>query len=232
MKNKSKENNKQKKKQIKQAKKVYKSVKTTLDWLDIVDVKDNVMYLKDDSMVVGIKLKPRNIFIDSRGVQRQVINNLRISMNKLKFPIYWGFVFTPVDLTEHISQLLIQLEQEEDYVIKGMIQNDLDKAYWFSENYRELGFFLMIKEKDRAKLEKKYDMLVGEFRSSGFSCQELGDSDYYDYLAYLFENETINNFYFSRGVFKCLQDEEYVEREPLEYAAEINLDDFEDMYEE
>ena len=228
MKNKIKEKNKSKQKEIKEAKKTYKSVKTTLDWLDVADVKDNVMYLKNGEMVVGIKLQPRNIFIDPNEVQRRIVNNLRISLNKLKFPIYWGFVFTPVDLTEHISQLLIQLEQEEDFVIKGMIQNDLDKAYWFSENYRELGFFLMIKEKDKTKLTKKYEMLVSELQGSVFNLRELGYNDYYVYLAYLFENETINNFYFSRGVFKCLQDEEYSSRKPIEYTADFDLDDIDE----
>lgn len=228
MKNKTKEKSRKIQKEIKNAKKTYKTVKTTLEWLDIAEIKDNAMYLKNGEVVIGVKLKPRNIFIDPAEVQRRVVNNLRITLNKLKFPIYWGYVFSPVDLTEHSSQLLIQLEQEEDYVIKSMIQNDLDKATWFSENYRELGFFLMIKDIDKAKLIKKYEMLVGELQSSGFNLRELGDNDYYDYVAYLFENETISNFYFSRGIFKCLQDEEYTSRKPVIYTADFDIEDIDE----
>lgn len=202
-----------KKKEIRNAKRLKKKVFTTLDWLDVLDIADDQILLKDGTMVRGIKIKPRNIFIDNYSVQRNIINNLRLAFNKIPFKLYFGFVFTPVDMDEHMAELLVQMEHEENPVLKKMIRNDIEKANWFMDTHKELGFYIMVKGKDIRQIEKEMDFLIDVMTYAGFTMKKLDDRDFYDYLAYIFENESINDFYFSRGVFKCLQEDDVHDQE-------------------
>lgn len=216
---------KQYKKEKKQALKKKKEMATTLDWMDIIEIKNACIYLKDGYMVKGIRLQPRNIFLDTAQVQSHIINNIRVALNKITFRIYWGFVFTPVEIDDHLAALLTELDSEDDPVLKSMIENDLEKAYWFIESHRELEFFLFIKEDDERELQKKMDILISEITRAGFSVKELDDQNFSDYLAYVHENSLINDYYYSRGIFSCLQEIEPTIIDEV-HEAEFNYDDY------
>ena len=220
---------KKKKKATSEKKKVAKA----LEWSDIEKIENNLVWLKRGntrSFVAGVKINPRDILIDSETVQKNVINNLRIAFNKFgsrnRINLYWGFVFTPVDIDEHISVLLKEEEAEENIYRKNMIRNDFDKAIWFQENYRELEFCFMIKEKDDQKLFKEYNELVAEISHAGFGLKQMTNEDFYDYIAYLYENPLINDFYFSRGVFDCLMSDQTSEVTGKIYDPDFDYDDF------
>lgn len=230
---KDKKKSKQEKKKIKETKKTYKKVATTLEWSDIEKIEDNRIWLKrnDKEMsIIGVKITPRDILIDADYIQANVINNLRIAFNKLNTKIYWGFIFTPVDIDEHISNLLKEEEKEDDIVRNNMIKNDFDKAIWFQDTFRELEFCFMLKGNDEKKLFKDYDTLVAEFTHAGFHLKQMGNEDFYNYIAYLYENPLINDFYFSRGIFECLMVDDEVSVDTVEttqnYEAEFNYDDY------
>lgn len=213
MKKKSTTENKKKKKEIKKAEKEKKRYETALEWSNIEMVEGNAIYLKDgnkEEKIIGIRVSPRNIFIDTVHVQRQIINNLRIVFNKIRFRVYWGFVFVPVQIDDHITQLMNEEQQEEDPRIRGMIQNDFEKATWFQDTHRELEFFLMIRHSDEKQLYKNFDELVAEMRYAGFQTKTLNQHDFFNYIAYMYENPLINDFYFSRGIFSCLMEEDEV----------------------
>ena len=103
--------------------------------------------------------------------------------------------------------LLREETQEEDPRIRAMIQNDFEKVTWFQDTHRELEFFLMLRDEDERTLMKNYDELVAELQYAGFRTKDLNMHDLYDYVAYMYENPLINDYYFSRGVFSCLAEE-------------------------
>lgn len=232
MKKKSMMKDKEKKKRIKKAEQLKKKYTTAMEWSNIEEIKDNAIYLKDggrQEKVIGIKVYPRNIFIDTIHVQRQIINNLRIVFNKIRFKVYWGYVFVPVQIDDHITQLINEEQQEEDPRIRSMIRNDIEKATWFQDTHRELEFFLMIRNKDEKQLWKNYDELVAEIRHAGFRTATLNQHDLYDYIAYMYENPLINDFYFSRGEFACLSDEaDFMDMEQEVHEPDFSYDDYYD----
>ena len=198
------------KKVVKQAEKQKKYCSTALEWSDIEMIDGDAIHIRDGSTrerIIGLKVTPRNIFIDTSYVQARIVNNLRIIFNKIRFPIYWGYVFVPVQIDDHISMLLREETQEEDPRIRAMIQNDFEKVTWFQDTHRELEFFLMLRDEDEATLMKNYDELVAELQYAGFRTKDLNMHDLYDYVAYMYENPLINDYYFSRGVFSCLAEE-------------------------
>ena len=225
--NKEKQNDKKLRKQAERKK---KKCATALEWSNIEMIEGNAITLKDGNsreQVIGIKIVPRNIFIDTNYVQARVINNLRIVFNKLRFPIYWQYVFVPVQIEEHITLLLQQEEQEEDLRIRAMIRNDFEKATWFQDTHRELEFFLMLRNNDENELLKNFDELVSEIKHAGFRTKNLNIHDFYNYVAYMYENPLINDFYFSRGVFSCLADGDNLEEEEDEYnEPEFSYDEY------
>ena len=154
--------------------------------------------------------------------------SLRIVFNKVRFPIYWQYVFVPVQIDDHVSILLREEAQEEDPRIRAMIRNDFEKVTWFQDTHRELEFFLMLRDKDEGTLMKNFDELVAELQYAGFRTKDLNMHDLYDYVAYMYENPLINDYYFSRGIFSCLADtsEDIFATEDTYHEPDFDYDDY------
>ncbi len=187
-----------------------KKVMSTLDWVDIASVRLNGIILKKgkkEVIIKGIKVSPHDIFLDSPQDQAMRINKLRHVFNKLGFTLYHAFVHNPVNIDEHLERLRIQQEYEEDDRVRSMIADDMEKAREFAFYNRELEFFIMIKGKNDKEFVKNFHDLIHEYRRAGFLVKELNKIDYENYLANIFENNLINDVYFSKGDFAVLFDE-------------------------
>jgi len=231
MKKKKNKEKKAEKKAKKQAEKQKRYCATALEWSNIEMIDGNAIYIRNGNMqerVIGLKVIPRNIFIDTSYVQARVVNNLRIIFNKVRFPIYWQYVFVPVQIDDHVSILLREEAQEEDPRIRAMIRNDFEKVTWFQDTHRELEFFLMLRDKDEGTLMKNFDELVAELQYAGFRTKDLNMHDLYDYVAYMYENPLINDYYFSRGIFSCLADtsEDIFATEDTYHEPDFDYDDY------
>ncbi|MCH1942424.1 hypothetical protein [Holdemania massiliensis] len=204
----------------KTAKTLKKKVATTLDWCDIDAVLDDQIQIKRGSKTMnikGIKISPHNIFLDEPIQQSRLIERLRIAHNKIRGQLWYGFVYTPVNLDDHLAELLRTQREETDEAVKKMITDDFDKAYQFMASYRELEFFIMVRSSDPKSLDNQYMDLYSEFNIAGFKPKKLTKRDFQNYLAYLFENPLINDYYFGQGDFKCLQQRYNYDEESQEY---------------
>lgn len=222
---------KQQEQKRKRAKKIKRKVATTLNWSEIEDIRDKKITLKHGKKhyyVKGVKLTPINIFIATPQKQATIINNMRIVLNQLAMPIYWAYVFTPVDIDVYFAKLQESIRTEEDPVIRGLMQSHYEKGCWFCDAHREISFEFFVRGDDEKNLYKNFDKLVQEFSAGGFRLKEMNDKDYEDYIAYLYENDMINDFYFSRGIFSCLADENYVPEDGIVYEPEMELNMLED----
>lgn len=202
--------NKKIKKLRHEQKKEVKKVKTTIDWLQIDKVHENYVELakgKKNEILCGIKLDPHSLFLDSKSDQTHRIHLLRSALNRLNFDIWHGFVFNPVNLDSHLVLLARQMIIETDDVIKEMLEDDMDKARGFIQDYRELEFFMMIKGKPGNKFDDRFHQLQVAIQNADLSTKTLNHLDFDNFIAYQFENQLINDFYFSRGIF----DENYLE---------------------
>ena len=124
----------------KAAKRIRKTLATTLNWMDVKKVTENTLILernKEVMYVQGIKLTPHNIFIDEIVEQEQWIENIRFCLNQMDSDLFFGFVYSPVNVDGHINQLYDALENEEDSTCKMMIQDDKNKFYSFVNTHKE-----------------------------------------------------------------------------------------------
>ncbi|MFV0380760.1 MAG: hypothetical protein ACK5KR_00775 [Breznakia sp.] len=206
---------KQKKKSLKKKK---KELKSTLEWMDIDSVHSHHIRLKGkkNNMVIGVKLDPYSIFLNSPQEQSRRINIFRLALNRLHFDLYHGYVFNPVNLDSYMSMLAGQQHRESDAAIMEMIDDDVEKAKAFIRDFRELEFFIMIKGTAGSKLDDQFHLLQTSLTNAKFTFKQLNRIDFENYIAYAFENPLANDFYFSRGIFG----EEMEEMEVNTYADE------------
>ena len=223
----------QAKKRKKEVKKFKKTVLTTMNWCNIHEVRNNEIILKGKNTpfvhVMGIKLKPHDIFLDDPIEMNNMIEKWRLALNKLPFKIYWSFVTSPVDIDNHKAILYSLNEETEDRIKKQMLMDDYAKAEWFERSHRELEFMLFIQETSERMMEKHMNELFRETKAVGFEPKQLLKRDFLNYISYLFDNKLINSTFFSKGVFQPLNENYYIEDNELQVKA-INTDDY--LYDE
>lgn len=204
----------QAKKRKKEANAFKQQVLTTMNWCNIQSVENYEIILKRNKNdktqyhVKGIKVKPHNIFLDTPVEVENRIDRLRMTLNKLKFKIYWGFVSSPVDIEDYKAELYQLNLKTQETSKKQMILDDLNKADWFENTHTELEFMLFIRDTDLRVLDKNLNDLLRETSACGFEPQILLKRDYLNYIAYLFDNKLLNATFFSQGVFRS-QNEKY-----------------------
>ena len=213
----------------KEARAIRRKVKTTIDWMDILDVGADYILIGRDKrkmMIKGIKLSPHNIFIDSVNEQRRNIERLERCLNNCPDHLYFGFVFSPVNMDAHLNNLDLSMMIEQDPVYEAMMQDDLSKAMQFQKYNREIGFYVMIRDSSEERMEKRLTDLYACFTAAGFLPTVLNKKDYYDYLSYLFENPLINDYHFNRGIFSYLNEEMEYDEDHDVYQISSRTEDF------
>ena len=201
------------KKLIKEAKKTKKQVASTLDWVDIDEIKENHIVLnngknKSKTYVKGLKIRPINIFIMSPGEQMRQVSRLRNVFNDIPFKIFHGFVFSPVNLDSELARLMRKLDFEENEQIRTLIQNDIEKMLWFINSWKEIEFYMFVRDTSLQEVEKKLDRLRWDMQNANFIINDLNRIDFENYTAYLFENQLINDYLFGMGAFEIINEKE------------------------
>lgn len=209
---------KKKLKEIKSKQKFKKDVGTTLNWMHIDRIEEDAIILKKDKrveVVQGIKIKPKNILIENESTQERLINEIRGVFNRISFPIYHQFVYSKVNIINHYNHLLDRLQNETNPAIRELIEDDIEKADAYSQNYQELSFFLLISSNNAKTAEKNLHDLRIEIERTGLEYDLLLKSDFQNLCTYLFENDLINDYYFTTGYFECLKENSEFNKEVL-----------------
>ena len=221
-------------KELNRAKKSAKTIKrklaTTLSWMDVADVLDGKIILKRDKkkmIIKGVKLSPHDIFIEDIPEQIRLIDRLRMGLNAAPNEMWFSFVYAPVQIDQHLNNLDDAAENETDPVCHAMIEADREKAEWFISNYSELEFFVLVRDVDEERLDKKMADLIAGMRQGSMFPQILTDRDYYNYLSFVFENPTINDYVFTRGIFSYLNQNFVWNEEKEQWEEKDTTENFE-----
>lgn len=212
------------KKKAKKVKKLKKEVKKTLDWIDVEEIELNYIELKSNKKVehvVGIKIVPPNILLSDNQVKKIWVERLRETLNKVELCLYHSFVYSPINLDEHLAPLYARLNVEENPVLRSMITNRIEQWNDFSKEYFELEFFILTKGTPCDSFTKNFRKLIREYSSAGFNVKTLNVIDFENLIAFDFNNDLISDFYFSRGEFEFLH-EDYKEIQEYNFENEAN----------
>lgn len=150
----------------------------TEDWVPVRGLNSGTIILRNQDKVTGVKIAPRNIFILDYESQQSVLINLRNLYNQIDFEFWLIVADRPVDISVYMSQLHLLYNQETSPAIRKLIAEDINKCNSFiNNNVVDTEYYILFKEKDPDKLQKKIRMLVNALAAAGLSAQQTSNED-------------------------------------------------------
>ena len=84
----------------------------------------------------------------------------------------------PVDITSYLSRLQLLYNQQTNPVKRKLIMDDINKANMFTtNNVVDTEFYLLFKEKDMDKIQKKIRNLIQAFANAGLNAAQTSNDD-------------------------------------------------------
>lgn len=152
--------------------------KYTSDFVPVKSIANGTIILDNNEKVTGIKIFPINIFILEPGAQYTMISNLKNVYNMIDYEFWIVCADRPVDINSYLSQLQLLYNSQTSPVKRKLILDDLEKANMFTNNnVVDTEFYLLFKEKDIDKINKKIRLLIQNFASVGLQTKQVSNED-------------------------------------------------------
>ena len=153
--------------------------KYTEDWVPVKGITNGTIVLnRGQEKVTGVKIQPRNIFILDYETQQNILVNLKDMYNQLDFEFWLIVADRPVDISIYMSQLQLKYNQEQNPAIRKIIAEDINKGNSFiNNNVVDTEYYILFKEKDPDKIQKKIRTLINSLATAGLSAQQTSNDD-------------------------------------------------------
>lgn len=152
--------------------------KYTNDFVPVKAIANGVIVLDNNDKVTGVKIEPRNISILDPDMQYFIISNLKNVYNMIDYEFWVIAADRPVDINVYLSQLQLLYNSQTNPVKRKLIIDDIEKANMFTHNnVVDTEFYLLFKEKDMNKIQKKIRDLVQNFASAGLQSKQVSNED-------------------------------------------------------
>ena len=153
--------------------------KYTNDFVPIKSITNGVIICNNNEKVTGVKIQPRNIFILEPDMQNMIITNLRNVYNMIDYEFWIIVADRPVDITAYLSRLQLLSNSQTNPVRRKLIMEDINKANLFTTtlNVVDTEYYLLFKEKDMDKIQKKIRGLIQAFANAGLSVTQTSNDD-------------------------------------------------------
>ena len=155
-----------------------KRSKYTNDFVPIRTITNGVIMLENNEKVTGVKIYPRNIFILDPETRNMIINNMRNVYNMIDYEFWVLAADRPVDITSYLSRLQLLYNSQTNPIKRKLIMEDINKANMFTNNnVVDTEFYLLFKEKDMDKIQKKIRNLIQSFAGAGLNATQTSNDD-------------------------------------------------------
>ena len=153
-------------------------VSYTENWLPVRQIMNGMIQLDDGTYVTGVKVMPKNIFIMDQGSQNNTIYQLRNFYNSIDYDFWLLIADRPVDINVYLSQLQLLFNSTQDQVRRKLIIEDINKANMFmTNNIVDTEYYLLFKEKDMEKINKRLRQLINGFANAGLNSHQTTNDD-------------------------------------------------------
>lgn len=155
-----------------------KRSKYTNDFIPVKSITNGVILLDNNDKVTGVKIQPRNIGILEQDMQYFIINNLKNVYNMIDYEFWIIAADRPVDINVYLSQLQLLYNSQTNPVKRKLIIDDINKANMFTHNnVVDTEFYLLFREKDMNKIQKKIRDLVQYLANAGLQSKQTSNED-------------------------------------------------------
>ena len=150
----------------------------TENWIQVKEINNGMIFLDDKSMVSGVKISPRNIFIMTESEQARIINSLKEFYNLIDYEFWLVVADRPVDINLYVSQLELQLSNEQSPARRKLLVDDIEKAEMFSlNNVVDTEYFFLVKDTNSEALTKKVRGLINNMAGTGLIATQTSNED-------------------------------------------------------
>ncbi len=154
------------------------SNKYTNSFVPVKSITNGMIILDNNLKVTGVKIFPRNIFILEPDVQYSIISNLKNVYNMIDYEFWIVCADRPVDITAYLSQLQLLANSQQNPVKRKLIIDDINKANMFTNNnVVDTEFYLLFKENDMDKIQKRIRTLIQNFSNAGLESAQTSNED-------------------------------------------------------
>lgn len=148
------------------------------DFVPIKSIANGMIVLDSGEKVTGVKIFPRNIFILEEDAAYAIINNLRNVYNLIDYDFWIVAADRPVDINAYLSQLQLLYNSQTNPVKRKLIIDDINKANMFTNNnVVDTEFYLLFKERDMEKIQKRVRSLMQSLASAGLQSKQTSNDD-------------------------------------------------------
>lgn len=150
----------------------------TENWIQVKDINNGMIFLDDKSIVSGVKISPRNIFILTEGEQNRIINSLKEFYNLIEYEFWLVIADRPVDINLYVSQLELQMSNEQSPARRKLLADDIEKAEMFSmNNVVDTEYYILVKDTNSDALTKKVRGLINNMAGTGLIATQTSNED-------------------------------------------------------
>lgn len=168
--------------------------KTAQQWMPVADIKNSLIYRKDNILVGMFRVEPLNLELLSDNEKRRIVDTLAEGLNGETESFQIFCIGRPVDLNNYLDWLQEKAKNESDYtrknVLKGFIQQAFETAR--SGEVIERRFYLIVtkkysNEKSEKELLTRLTDLQSKFLQAGLKTKVCNEDELMDVLS-LFAN--------------------------------------------
>lgn len=150
----------------------------TENWIQVKEINNGMIFLDDKNIVSGVKISPRNIFILAESEQNRIINSLREFYNIIDYEFWLVVADRPVDINLYVSQLELQLSNEQSPARRKLLVDDIEKAEMFSmNNVVDTEYYFLIKDNNSENLTKRIRALINNMAGTGLIATQTSNED-------------------------------------------------------
>ena len=160
------------------SKDISKDNSLTENWIQVKEINNGIIFLDDKNMVSGVKITPRNIFIMTESEQNRIINSLKEFYNLIDYEFWLVVADRPVDINLYVSQLELQMSNEQNPAIRKLLIDDIAKAEMFSmNNVVDTEYYFLIKDSNSEQLTKRVRSIITNMAGTGLIATQTSNED-------------------------------------------------------
>ena len=150
------------------------------DWLQIKSINNGHIILDDGSMVTGVKIEPKNIFILDQSVQANVIMELTNFYNTIDYEFWLISAGRPVDINLYLASLQVHYNNTTSQQVRKLLIQDINKANDFMStqaNVVDTEYYILFKEKKPEVIQKRIQGLISGLARCTLNSKQVSNDD-------------------------------------------------------
>lgn len=162
---------------------------TAQDFVNVRDIKDKILYTKDNKIFAYVKITPISIDLLSSNEKEQLIKNLSAEISSERKSFKFFAISRPVDISNLINELTILKSESIDLKQKELLTYELKEynAYALSGEVIERQYFIILwEDTDSFEAEdtliKRAREFATKFDNCGIQAHLIGQQEIYQFL--------------------------------------------------